>query len=78
MKESSTYQAIVEEGRVEGRAEAAVKLQEIVEVLGGKRFGPPDASHHATIHAMNDLDALTRLTERLMDVESWDELLGTP
>jgi predicted transposase YdaD len=81
MKESSTYQAILDEGRAEGRAEGETigRIEEALKVLlllGGKQFGPPNASTRATIEAA-DLERLERLTERLLDVSSWDELLAS-
>lgn len=76
LKESSTYQFILAEGeakgRVEGRAEGerALILQ-----LGSKRFGPPDAATQATLDAITTTERLERLAERLLEVESWAELL---
>jgi predicted transposase YdaD len=73
MKESSTYQAILAEGEAVGRAEEARK---VLLLLGGKQFGPPDPQVRAAITAAN-LERLERLTERLLDVSSWDELLAS-
>jgi hypothetical protein len=69
MKESVTYQAIVEEGRI---AEA----QAILLRLGSKRFGPPSTSVQTTLEGIAELDRLESLSDRLLDVESWDELLA--
>ena len=79
MKESTTYQAILAEGRAEGRAEGqAVEARKILLRQGSKRFGPPDARARAAVEAITDIDRLEKLTERLLDVSSWDELLATP
>jgi hypothetical protein len=43
---------------------------------GTKRFGPPPADRRAAIKALTDLERLEALTDRLLDVESWDELLA--
>ena len=44
MRDSLTYQAILEEGRPEGRAEGRVdEARELLLELGTGRFGPPDA-----------------------------------
>src|SRR4051794_36783067 len=52
MKESSTYQAILEEGRIEGRTEgrtmgrtegAIAEAKKILRIQGDEAFGPPDA-----------------------------------
>ena len=76
MKESTTYQAIKAEGEALGRAQGAEKLREALFVLGSKRLGEPDAATRAAVEALDDLDRLTLLTERLLDVESWVELLA--
>lgn len=79
MEESTTYQAIIAKGRAEGRAEGqAVEARKILLRQGGKRFGPPDARTREAIEAITDIDRLEQLTERLLDVSSWDELLATP
>jgi predicted transposase YdaD len=89
MKESATYQAIVEEGRVEGRQEGRVegrqegrvegRLEEARAILlrqGTKRFGPPTPQTQAALDTITAIDRLELLSERLLDVESWDELLA--
>ena len=62
MRESSTYQVILAEGRVEGRIEEA---QDIVLRLGSKRFGPPDERVQATIRSIDSRERLELLSERL-------------
>jgi predicted transposase YdaD len=69
MKESSTYQAILEEG-------GANELRKVLLLLGGKQFGPPTASVRARIEETTDLPRLEQWTERLLDVASWEELLA--
>jgi predicted transposase YdaD len=93
MKESSTYQAILEEGeakgeargrvegeakgRVEGEAKGRVEGERIVLLrLGAKRFGEPDAVTLACILAITSFGRLEQLTDRLLEVESWSELLA--
>ncbi len=75
MKESVTYQAIVEEGEVKGKVEAR---QEVLLQLGRKRLGMPDPSSETALRSITDPDRLTRLIDALLDVSSWDELLATP
>lgn len=75
MRESVTYQAILEEGRVEGRAEEARRL---ILLLGERRFGPPGSRTRAALEAMADPERLEALGRRLLDVATWDELLGPP
>ena len=44
MKESSTYQAILEEGRTEGMNRGAVaEAKKVLRLQGDAAFGPPDA-----------------------------------
>lgn len=81
MKESVTYQAIVEEGRVEGlakgRAEGAVDEAKRLLFLGGEtRFGSPPPEIAMMIHGIGDLPCLEAMYRRLFQAQSWDELLG--
>lgn len=79
MRESSTYQAILAEGRAQGeRAGRATEAREILLRLGRQRFGPPDRSTWAAVERLADLDRLERVTERLLEAGSWAELLATP
>ena len=71
MKESSTYQAILEEGRAEA-------LQKTLLRLGRKRFGNPSDGVKAAIQAEADTKRLERMTESLLVVSTWQELLDTP
>ena len=73
MKEAVTYQAILQEGREEGRAEEA---QAILLRLGTKRFGPPAETTRAALETIAAIEQRERLSERLLDVESWEELLA--
>ena len=70
MKDSFTYQAIVEEGVVKARQEALLEL-------GRKRFGALDQSQETALRAVTDPDRLARMIDVLLDVSSWDELLAT-
>lgn len=74
MEESTTYQAIIAKGRAEGQATEARK---ILLRQASKRFGPPDARAQTAIDAITDIDRLEQLSERVLDVSSWDELLAT-
>ena len=85
MRESSTYQAILAEGeakgkaegKAEGEAEGALKeARKLLLALGSQRFGAPSAAVRDTLAGIATLQRLERLSERLLDVESWDELLA--
>jgi predicted transposase YdaD len=72
MKESSTYQAILAEGRTKA-------LQETLLRLGRQRFhNSPSEAVQTTIQAITDEGQLERMTDRLLIVSSWQELLETP
>jgi predicted transposase YdaD len=75
MRDSATYQAILEEGRAEGRAEEARRL---LVLLGTPRFGPPDAATRTRLDAIPDSDTLERLATRLLSASSWANLLSGP
>jgi Domain of unknown function (DUF4351) len=72
MKESTTYQAILREGKAEGRLEEAKR---ILLRQGRKRFGHPKAAVKSKIDAIADLAQLERLSDRVLDANSWDELI---
>ncbi len=73
MRESSTYQAILSEGEIIGRIEEARKM---ILMLGRKRFGELPPLMRISLDALSDVDALDKIIERILDVESWDELLS--
>jgi Domain of unknown function (DUF4351) len=75
MRESSTYQAVLAEGRAEGRAEGA---RRVVLRLGTKRFGPPDRQTRAALDTITDVDRIEQLSERVLEVSSWTEILAAP
>jgi len=77
MRESVTYQAILEEGRQEGRQEGRVEeLHRMILRQGRVRFGEADESIRQQIEAIRDIVVLEDLTERLVIVSSWDELMA--
>ncbi len=81
MKESVTYQAIVEEGKVEGKVEGkaegkAEEARKVLLLLGREQFGEPSAKVVALLDAVTDLGQLEALLLRLRHVKSWEELLG--
>jgi hypothetical protein len=74
MRESTTYQAILREGRQEGKVKGE---QELLLRQGTKRFGEPDAATIAAIEAIQDIDRLGVIGERILepDIRDWDDLL---
>ncbi len=78
MKESVTYQAIVEEGRAEGEVKGMLRArQDDLLQLGRLRFGPPSIETETALRAITDPDRLSRMVGALLDVSSWEELLAT-
>ncbi len=79
----------LEKGRKEGRREGLEEGLEkglekgkitgartILLRLGEVRFGKPDKSIRAAIEAIDDLDRLEKLTERILSAKSWRELIA--
>ena len=75
MKESVTYQEIVEEGVAQGlvKGERLSLLR-----IGRKRLGERSVEVVRRIEKIDDESALLNLMDRLADVSSWDELLAQP
>ena len=81
MRDSLTYQAVLEDGRAEGRAEGRVegRLEEarrLLRELGERRFGPPNTAISARIERLIDVEQVERATVRLLDACSWEDLLA--
>ena len=67
------------EGRVEGRAEGrAEEARRFLRRQGTRRFGKPDAHIEAALDAIADLERLEQLSERVLEVTAWEELLAQP
>jgi predicted transposase YdaD len=71
MRESSTYQAILEEG-------AVAEARKVVRMQGDAAFGPPDTATAAQIEQLNDLARLEEMLQRIRDAASWQDLLPPP
>lgn len=71
MRDSDTYMAILDEGRID-------EARKMILQLGKKRLGTPDASVAITLQGVDDLERLERLLGRLLEVKNWQELLDTP
>jgi predicted transposase YdaD len=82
MKESTTYQRILREGRQEGRKEGETagrvnEAQRILRLQGTKRFGEPSLATAAALEGIEDVGRLEALGERILDpdLHNWDDLL---
>jgi predicted transposase YdaD len=79
MKESVTYQEIVEEGVAKGRVEGRIEgAREVLLLQGEQLYGPPDARSRKALDATSDHERLVELALRLRTAKSWAELLGLP
>jgi len=70
MRESSTYQAILNEGWVES-------LQQTLLRLGQQKFGSPTDEIITAIMAITDRERLEQMRDRLLIASGWEELLAT-
>jgi predicted transposase YdaD len=68
VREYGGFRTCIEEGRQEGLRDAILRQ-------GRKKFGPPTVEIEASVDAITDLARLGTLAERLLDVNTWDELL---
>jgi hypothetical protein len=72
----------IAEGKAEGIAEGKAKglleraRKDLLRV-GRKKLGPPSEAVASAIGAIDDLDRLDSLLERVFEVSTWDELLGS-
>jgi predicted transposase YdaD len=75
MKESTTYQKILGDGRAEG---LAIGARRYLLLQGTERFGTPDSLALATLEGIHDLDRLDDLGKRILNAElrDWNDWLG--
>ncbi|MDP8925243.1 MAG: hypothetical protein M3O34_20555 [Chloroflexota bacterium] len=86
MRESSTYRAILDEGRAEGlsqglaqgRAEGRViEARRMLLALGAEKLGPPTPAVVMALEDLDDLETLERLINRVLTAPTWQELLAS-
>lgn len=75
MKESVTYQATLAEGEEKGIVKG---IRKTLYLQGEKRFGLPKEEVSAQIEAISDQGRLEQLSQRMLEVNSWEELLQIP
>lgn len=68
MKESTTYQAVLDEGRLEG-------AKRILMLMAEEHLGTAVASARAVIEAINSREEIEGLAKKLLGVSSWEELI---
>ena len=74
MHESTAYDMILDEGRVEGELRVSHRL---LLRQGRKQFGPPDTQTEAALTAIQDIARLERMADAVLTAKSWEELLST-
>jgi hypothetical protein len=82
IEESRLYQEYFQKGKAEGVAEGEAKgllerAREDLLRVGRKKLGPPGEAVASAVGSIDDLGRLDSLLERVFDVASWDELLGS-
>jgi predicted transposase YdaD len=76
LEESVTYQMILRQGEAKGQNKwRLAEARKILEKLGTKRFGLPDASIRARLDAMTKVEQFEAITDRILDATSWNDLL---
>ena len=73
MKNSSTYQLILNEGREEGREDAT---RDLLLRFAARRLGSPKLEVQAMLETITDVKVLEYLFDSLESVETWDDLLA--
>ena len=77
MKESTTYQAILDEGRDEGlRIGQLLASRKLILSQGKLKFGKCGKRIENRINKIDDLERLAVLSERMLSAESWDDLIA--
>lgn len=71
MEESTTYQWLKRQG-------ALAEARKILLRMGRVRFGTTGTRVKGALEQITDVEQLEVLGERLLQAESWEELLGLP
>lgn len=75
IREYAAFQMFLEEGLEKGRAEGLARSRATLLRQGRKKFGDPTPEQEAAVAAVADTDRLDALAVRLLDVNTWEELL---
>lgn len=81
MTESSTYQALIARGLEQGIEQGTEQglergVRTTILRQGTKRFGPLPAPLAAVLDNIHSVERLETISDRLLEVESWDELMA--
>jgi hypothetical protein len=80
ISQTPLVKAIRQDAAAEATAETKVReARKTILRQGGKKFGmPPPPSATTALNTITDLDRLYALSDRVLDVSTWDELLAGP
>ena len=77
LRDSSYYQVLQKRGREEAEKLGEIKGARKLLIRQGRiRFGRLDKATRAAIEAIDDLERLERLSERLLTATNWSDLLA--
>ncbi|MDY3562501.1 hypothetical protein R5W23_003967 [Gemmata sp. JC673] len=78
LEDSTTYQALIREGRERGLTEGRLETAHSLLIRQGtKKFGPPTGAAANGLSAISDLSRLERIADRMLEATGWDDLLQT-
>jgi hypothetical protein len=81
IREMKPFKHFVDEGRIEGRTKGRTEgrtegLRMSLQIQRRAKFGPPKPEQEAALKTITDPDRLETLCKRILDVNTWDELLA--
>jgi hypothetical protein len=74
MHESTAYDMILDEGRIEGKIEEVVR---VLLLLGRERFGRLSSKAESALKSIVDIKRLERMAKAILTANSWNEILAT-
>ncbi len=80
MRDSDTFMAIIEEGEAKGLKKGRLqgRLEEARALLfriGTRKFGPPGKRVMSAVDAIADIEQLENILERIVEADSWRDVL---
>ena len=77
MRESVTYQMIIEEGIERGLERGEILgVRRALLNLGSQKFGPPDRASADALERIEDMGTLQQLLQAILGANSWSDLLA--
>ena len=75
LEDSSVIQRFIKRGEERGVQHASATFRQSLILAGEKRFGAPSPSIRQAIETISDPGRLATLSNRLWEIDGWDELL---